>query len=46
MPPPSNATPPPAWGAKIVTFDRLAEDREAIGRKIQAETGATLIPPL
>jgi threonine dehydratase len=34
-----------AWGANIVTYDRLAEDREAIGRKIQAETGATLIPP-
>ena len=34
-----------AWGANIVTYDRLTEDREAIGRKIQADTGATLIPP-
>jgi len=34
-----------AWGAKIVPYDRLTEDREAIGRKIQADTGATLIPP-
>src|ERR1700722_17118780 len=34
-----------AWGAKIVTYDRMTEDREAIGQKIQAETGATLIPP-
>jgi threonine dehydratase len=34
-----------AWGAKIVTYDRMTEDREAIGHKIQAETGATLIPP-
>lgn len=34
-----------AWGANIVTYDRLRDDREAIGQKIQAETGATLIPP-
>ena len=34
-----------AWGAKIVTYDRMTDDREAIGQKIQAETGATLIPP-
>jgi threonine dehydratase len=34
-----------AWGANIVSYDRLTEDREAIGRKIQADTGATLIPP-
>lgn len=34
-----------AWGANIVTYDRLKDDREAIGRKIQAETGATLVPP-
>ena len=34
-----------AWGANIVIYDRLRDDREAIGQKIQAETGATLIPP-
>jgi threonine dehydratase len=34
-----------SWGAKIVTYDRMTEDREAIGQKIQAETSATLIPP-
>jgi threonine dehydratase len=34
-----------AWGAKIVTFDRMTENREEIGQKIQAATGATLIPP-
>ncbi len=34
-----------AWGAKIVSFDRQTENREEIGRAIQAETGATLIPP-
>jgi threonine dehydratase len=32
-------------GAHVVTYDRLREDREAIGRAIAAETGATLIPP-
>ena len=32
-------------GARVITFDRLTEDREAIGRKIAAESGATLIPP-
>jgi threonine dehydratase len=32
-------------GATIVTYDRLGEDREAIGRRISRETGATLVPP-
>jgi threonine dehydratase len=32
-------------GARIVTYDRAAEDREAIGRRIADETGATLVPP-
>jgi threonine dehydratase len=32
-------------GARIVPYDRYTEDREAIGRRIAAETGATLIPP-
>ncbi|MDZ4798665.1 MAG: threonine/serine dehydratase [Bryobacteraceae bacterium] len=34
-----------AYGAEIVTYDRFTEDREAIGRHIAAETGATLVPP-
>jgi threonine dehydratase len=34
-----------ANGAEIVTYDRLREDREAIGAKISADTGATLVPP-
>ena len=34
-----------ARGASIVSFDRLRESREAIGRKIAEETGATLVPP-
>ena len=33
------------YGATIVTYDRLREEREAIGRRIAAETGATLVPP-
>ena len=33
------------YGGKIVTYDRYTEDREEIARRIQAETGATLIRP-
>jgi threonine dehydratase len=33
------------YGAEIVTYDRLREDREAIARKIAAETGRVLVPP-
>jgi threonine dehydratase len=34
-----------AYGAQVVMYDRLREDREAIGNKISSETGATLVPP-
>src|ERR1700734_679762 len=34
-----------AYGARIVTYDRAAEDREAIAHRIQQETGATVVPP-
>jgi threonine dehydratase len=34
-----------SYGAKVVTYDRKREDREAIAREIQEETGATLIKP-
>ena len=34
-----------AQGAAIVTYDRFKEDREAIGARIAADTGATLVPP-
>ncbi len=34
-----------AYGADVVTYDRFKEDREAIGRRIAEETGATLVPP-
>jgi threonine dehydratase len=34
-----------ARGAQIVTIDRIKDDRDAIGRRIADETGASLIPP-
>jgi threonine dehydratase len=34
-----------AQGARIVPYDRLREDRTAIGKRIAEETGATLVPP-
>ncbi len=33
------------YGGRIVRYDRMKEDREAIGRRISEETGATLVPP-
>jgi threonine dehydratase len=33
------------YGARVVMYDRLTEDREAIGARVAAETGATLAPP-
>src|SRR5579871_5677067 len=33
------------YGARIVTYDRLRDDREAIGRRIATESGATIVPP-
>ena len=32
-------------GARIITYDRRRESREAIAEKILKETGATLVPP-
>jgi threonine dehydratase len=34
-----------AQGPRIVTYDRFKDDRGAIGAKISAESGATLVPP-
>jgi threonine dehydratase len=34
-----------AQGPRIITYDRFKEDRGAIGAKISAESGATLVPP-
>lgn len=33
------------YGAAIVEYDRLSEDREAIGRRIAEKTGAAIAPP-
>ncbi len=33
------------YGAEVVLYDRYAEDREAIGRRLSEERGLTLIPP-
>lgn len=33
------------YGAEIVAYDRYAEDRAAIGRRLAAERGLTLVPP-
>ncbi len=33
------------YGARIVTYDRLHENREEIGKRISEESGATLVPP-
>ena len=33
-----------AYGPKIVFYDRLRDDREALARKVSAETGAIVLP--
>ncbi|MBI4246419.1 MAG: threonine/serine dehydratase [Candidatus Rokubacteria bacterium] len=33
------------YGAEIVTYDRQRDDREAIARRIAADTGRVLVPP-
>jgi threonine dehydratase len=33
------------YGAEVVLYDRYAEDREALGKRIAAERGMTLVPP-
>lgn len=33
------------YGAEVVLYDRLREDREAIAREIAARQGATIVPP-
>ena len=34
-----------SWGATVVPFDRLTDDREALARAEAARTGAAVIPP-
>ena len=33
------------YGGEVIRYDRYTEDREAIGRRLAAERGMTLIPP-
>jgi threonine dehydratase len=33
------------WGAEVITYDRLRDDRAAIARDVMQRTGATLVPP-
>ena len=33
------------YGAEIVRYDRMTEDREALARRLAAERGLTLVPP-
>jgi threonine dehydratase len=33
------------YGATVITYDRYAEDREAVGERALGERGGTLIPP-
>jgi threonine dehydratase len=33
------------YGGEVVLYDRLTEDREAIARRLAAETGRVLVPP-
>ncbi len=33
------------YGAKIIFYDRAAQDREAVGKQVAQELGATLVPP-
>jgi threonine dehydratase len=34
-----------AQGPTVITYNRFADDREALGRRVAAETGAILVPP-
>ena len=43
--PRSKMEPTRALGARIVTYDRFRDDREAIAARVFAETGGTLVPP-
>ena len=33
------------YGAEVVTYDRYAEDRVAVGERLASERGGTLVPP-
>ena len=43
--PKSKMEPTRAQGARIVTYNRFTDDREAIAAAVLSETGGTLVPP-
>jgi len=43
--PPAKLAATRGYGAEVVTYDRYRDDREAIGAKLAADRGATIIPP-
>ena len=43
--PAAKVTATRGYGAEVVTYDRFAEDREAIAKRLATERGMTLIPP-
>jgi threonine dehydratase len=43
--PKSKMEPARALGARIVTYNRLLDDREAMAARVLQETGGTLVPP-
>jgi threonine dehydratase len=43
--PKSKLTATRGYGAEVVTYDRITGNREAIGKRISEETGATIVPP-
>jgi threonine dehydratase len=43
--PRSKLEPTKALGARIITYNRALDDREAMAARVLAETGGTLVPP-
>ncbi len=43
--PPVKLTATRGYGAEVVPYDRLEEDREEIGRRLARDRGLTLVPP-
>jgi threo-3-hydroxy-L-aspartate ammonia-lyase len=43
--PPTKLAATRGYGAEVVTYDRYAQDREALGRELAAERGLALVPP-
>ncbi len=43
--PPSKVEATRGYGAEVVAYDRYAEDREAIGRRLAEASGAAIVPP-